>query len=154
MTVITDPSIGPHLLGSTVNLTCLVHPQRFGVTYRWRSYVQYTTPFAANSSLPYSTLTIGIGHPHTARYHCQVYYRGQLLATGNTVITVKGGLHHYDKESRCEARLHGSTKYVMVIYFIASYMLKIHAIIAYLFNQLAPVGCQHSVYSWLLVAVI
>ena len=91
VTVVTDPPSGPHTIESTVNLTCLVHPQLpgEGLTYRWRSYVQ--SPVAANSSLPYATLSIGRRHPHTARYHCQLYYRGQLLTSGSTVITVKGG---------------------------------------------------------------
>ena len=95
VTVVTDPPSGPHPIGSTVNLTCLIHPQLpgEGVTYRWRDYVPYTSPVVANTSLPYATLTIGRGHPHTARYHCQVYYRDQLLASGNTVITVQGRLH-------------------------------------------------------------
>ena len=90
VTVVTDPPSGQHTIESTVNLTCLVHPQLpgEGVTYRWRSYVQ--SPVAANSSLPHATLYIGRGHPHTARYHCQLYYRGQLLTSGSTVITVKG----------------------------------------------------------------
>ena len=96
VTVVTDPSSGPHSIGSTVNFTCLVHPQipGEGVTYQWRGYVPNTSPVVANSSLPYATLTIGVGHPHTARYHCQVYYRGDMLATGNTVITVQGRLHY------------------------------------------------------------
>ena len=95
VTVVTDPPSGPHHIGSTVNLTCLIHPQPpgEGVTYQWRDYVPNTSPVATNSSLPYATLTIGRGHPHTARYYCQVYYRNQVLATGNTVITVQGGLH-------------------------------------------------------------
>ena len=94
-TVITDPPSGPHLIGSTVNLTCLIHPQppEEGVTYRWRDYIQYTSPAVANFSLPYATLTIGTGHPQTARYFCQVYYRNMLLVTGHTVLTVQGKLH-------------------------------------------------------------
>ena len=96
VTVGTDPSSGPHSIGSTVNFTCLVHPQipGEGVTYQWRGYVPNISPAVANSSLPYATLTIGVGHPHAARYHCQVYYRGDMLATGNTVITVQGRLHY------------------------------------------------------------
>ena len=95
VTVVTDPPSGPHAIESTVNLTCLVHPQPSGegVTYRWRDNIAGTSMVVANSSLPYATLTIGIGHPRTARYHCQVYYRGQMLAAGSTVITVQGRLH-------------------------------------------------------------
>ena len=99
VTVVTHPPNGPHLIGSTVNLTCHVQPQPLEeeVTYRWRDYVPYTYPVVANSSLPYATLTIGIGHPHTARYYCQVYYRNVLLATGSTVISVQGiWLHNYN----------------------------------------------------------
>ena len=93
VTVVTDPPSGPHLIGSTVNLTCLIHPQppEEGMTYRWRGYSQ--SPSVANSSLPYATLTIGRGHPHTARYYCQVYYKNQVFATGSTVITVQGRLY-------------------------------------------------------------
>ena len=93
VTVVTDPPSGPHSIESTVNLTCLIHPQppEEGVTYRWRGYSQ--SPSVTNYSLPYATHTIQIGHPHTARYYCQVYYRNQLLATGSTVITVQGRLH-------------------------------------------------------------
>ena len=92
VTVVTDSSSGPYTLQSTVNFTCLVHPllPEEGVIYQWRGHSQ--NPNVANSSLPYATLTIWIGHPQTARYYCQVYYRGQLLATGSTVITLKGRL--------------------------------------------------------------
>ena len=95
VTVVTDPPSGPYPIGSTVNLTCLIHPQPpgEGVTYQWRDYVPNTSPVVANSSLPYATLTIGRGHPHIARYYCWVYYRNQVLVTGNTVITVQGKLH-------------------------------------------------------------
>ena len=95
VTVVSDPPSGPHPIGSTVNLTCLIHPQLpgEGVTYQWRDYLQYTSPVVANSSLPYATLTIGRGHPHTARYYCQVYYKNQVFATGSTVITVQGRLY-------------------------------------------------------------
>ena len=123
VTVVTDPPSGPHPIGSTVNLTCLIHPQppAEGVTYRWRDYLRYSSPVAAIASLPYPTFTIGRGHPHlpyptltigrghphlpyttltierghphTARYYCWVYYNSQVLATGNTVITVQGRLH-------------------------------------------------------------
>ena len=97
MTVVTDPPSGPHPIGSTVNLTCLIHPQppEDRLTYRWRDYVPYTSPVVANSSLPYAILTINGGHPHTARYHCRVYYKNQLLASGSTVITVQGRLLKY-----------------------------------------------------------
>ena len=93
VTVVTDPPSGPHPIGSTVNLTCLIHPQPpgGGVTYQWRGDGQ--SPVVANSSLPYATLTIRRGHAHTERYYCLVYYRNQLLASGNTVITVQGKLH-------------------------------------------------------------
>ena len=93
VTVVTDPPSGPHLIGSTVNLTCLIHPQPpgEGMTYWWRGYSQ--SPSVANYSLPYATLTIGRGHPHTARYYCRVYYKNQVFATGSTVITVQGRLH-------------------------------------------------------------
>ena len=92
VTVVTDPPSGPHAIESTVNFTCLIHPQPpgEGVTYQWGSYSQ--SPVVANNSLPYATLTILGRHPHTARYNCQVYYRNQLLATGSTVITVQGRL--------------------------------------------------------------
>ena len=95
VTVVTDPPSGPYSIGFIVNFTCLIHPQlpEEGVTYRWRDYVLYTSPVVANSSLPYATLTIGRGHPHTAKYYCQVYYRNQLLASGNTVITVQCRLY-------------------------------------------------------------
>ena len=95
VTVVTDPPSGPHPIGSIVNLTCLIHPQlpEEGVTYQWRDYVLYTSPVVANSSLPHATLIIGRGHPHTARYYCQVYYRNQVLASGSTAITVQGRLH-------------------------------------------------------------
>jgi len=95
VTVVTDPPRGPHPIGSTVNLTCLVNPQlsEEEVTYQWKDYIQYTSPVVANSSLPYATLTIGTGHPNTASYFCQVYYNGVLFATGRTVITVQGKLH-------------------------------------------------------------
>ena len=95
VTVVSDPPNGPYSIGSTVNLTCLIHPQPpgEGVTYQWRDYITYISPVVANSSLPYATLTIGRGHPHTAKYYCQVYYRSQLLASGSTVITVQGRLH-------------------------------------------------------------
>ena len=92
VTVVTDPPSGPHLIGSTVNLTRLIHPQppEGGITYRWRDYIVNTSVVVANSSLPTATLTIGTGHPHTAQYHCQVYNRNVLLTTGSTVITVQG----------------------------------------------------------------
>ena len=92
VTVVTDPPRGPHTIGSTVNLTCLVHPQTLGeeVTYHWRDYIPNISPVASNSSLPYATISIGTGHPHTARYFCKVYYQNQLLATGSTVINVQG----------------------------------------------------------------
>ena len=95
--VVTDPPSGPHLIGSTVNLTCLIQPQppEEEVTYQWNDNFVYTSPVVANSSLPYATTSIGIGHPHTARYYCQVYYRNILLASGSTVITVQGKLHEY-----------------------------------------------------------
>ena len=94
VTVITDPPSGPHFIGSTVNFTCLIHPQppEEGVTYHWTGYSQ--SPSVANTSLPYATLTIGRGHPHTARYYCRVYYRNQVFATGSIVITVQGRLHN------------------------------------------------------------
>ena len=100
VTVVADPPRGPHLIGSTVNLTCLVHPQlpEEEVTYQWKDYIQYTSPVVANSSLPYATLTIGTGHPRTASYFCQVYYNNVLLATGRTVITVQGKLHESCKK--------------------------------------------------------
>ena len=93
--MVSDPPSGPHHIGSTVNLTCLIHqqPPGEGVTYQWRDYITYTSPVVANSSLPYATLTIGRGHPHTAKYYCQVYYRNQVLASGSTVFTVQGSLH-------------------------------------------------------------
>ena len=55
--VVTDPPIGPHPIGSTVNLTCLIHPQPPGgrSTYQWRDYLQYTYLAVANSSLSYAT---------------------------------------------------------------------------------------------------
>ena len=92
VTVVTDPPSGPHSIESTVNFTCLIHPQPpgEGVTYHWSGYSQ--SPVVTNSSLPYATLSIGARHPHTARYYCQVYYRNQLFATGSTVITVQGRL--------------------------------------------------------------
>ena len=94
VTVVTHPPNGPHLIESTMNLTCLIHPQppEGGITFQWRDYstLQYASIVVANSSLPNATLTIGTGHPPTARYYCQVYYRNVLLATGSTVITVQG----------------------------------------------------------------
>ena len=96
VTVVTDPPNGPYLMGSTVNLTCLIHPQPPGkrLTYQWREYFPYTYQLSvANSNLPYATLTIMRNHPHTARYYCQVYYKNQLLASGGTFITVQGRLH-------------------------------------------------------------
>jgi len=92
VTVFTDPPRGPHTLGSTVNLTCQVHPQppMEEVTYQWRDYIHNTSPVVANSSLRYATLSIGTGHPQTGKYFCHVYYRNQLLATGSTVIIVQG----------------------------------------------------------------
>ena len=92
VTVITDPLSGPYPIGSTINFTCLVHPQLNvdGVTYQWKDYLPYSDPVVANSSLPYATLSLKIGHPHTASYHCWVYNQSQLLATGSTVITVQG----------------------------------------------------------------
>ena len=94
--VVTDPPRGPHLIRSTISLTCLIQPQPpEGVTYQWRDYFVYTSPVVANSSLPYATTSIRIGHPHKARYYCQVYYRNILLASGSTVITVQGKLHEY-----------------------------------------------------------
>jgi len=92
VTVVTDPPSGPHLIGSTVILTCLIHPQppEGDITYQWTDYLPYSSPVVANSSLPNATLTIGTGHPRTARYHCQVHYRNVLLTTGSTVITVQG----------------------------------------------------------------
>ena len=96
VTVVTDPPSGPHPIGSTVNLTCLIHPQPPGgrSTYQWRDYLQYTYLAVANSSLSYAILSITNGHPHTARYYCQVYHRNQLLASGSTVITVQCRLLH------------------------------------------------------------
>ena len=96
VTVVTDPPSGPHLIGSTVNLTRLIHPQppEGDIAYQWRDYLQYLSPVVANSSLPTATLTIGTGHPHTARHHCQVYYRNMLLTTGSTVINVRGMCGH------------------------------------------------------------
>ena len=113
VTVITDPPSGPHPIGSTVNLTCLIHPQPPGerVTYQWRGYSQY--PVATNSSLPYATLTIRTGHPHTARYYCRVYYKNQVFYTGNTVITVQGGLHQSIRYS--PIILVGGTRCMIVI---------------------------------------
>jgi len=91
VTVVTDPPSGPHLIGSTVNLTCIMQPQPIWeeMTYRWRGYIP---PVVANSSQPFATLTIGTGHPRTARCFCHVYYRNQLLAAGSAVITVQGKL--------------------------------------------------------------
>ena len=92
VTVVTNPSSGPHPIESTVNLTCLLHPQppAEGVTYQWPGYSQ--SPVVANHSLPYATLTIRIDHPHSAGYHCWVYYRNQLFASGSTIITVQSKL--------------------------------------------------------------
>jgi len=62
VTVVTDPPRGPHLIGSTVNLTCLVHPKlpEEEVAYQWKDYIQYTFPVFANSSLPYAHVRGGV----------------------------------------------------------------------------------------------
>ena len=106
VTMVTDPPSGPHPIESTVNLTCLIHPQppEDRLTYQWRDYfskltywqrgyLQYISLAVANSSLPYATLSIMRDHPHTASYHCRVYkvdcnfYISLRYATPNSIAT-------------------------------------------------------------------
>lgn len=106
VTVSVSPVQESYEIGSRMTLRCIapriygnfVLPQFYYRLFSSRRQRNIYNTYSSTGSATYS-FTIPTTHPKSADYHCNVYYRNQLLGSGKTVIRIKGSIHNLVDEA-------------------------------------------------------